>query len=356
MATNTTEIVSTGAIRYNTDSNKMECFDGTKWWQVAVSSPDLGGNGNTSTAPTGNSASQVSGSRVVTGAGYAPGGDTDKIEYFNITTTGDAVTFGDCTVNRKWPGGFSNGTRGIITGGKDNPKSDTADYVTIASTGDAVQWHSSFEWGWSGASHSSSTRGILMGGKNNSNNDFDTINYCTIATTGNAQDFGNLTEATGYTAGTGSPTRAFRFGGGNPTTWNTIDYVTIASTGHAQDFGDLMTPIYRNAALSSTTRALISSGESPASDGLKTIESITMTTIGNAVNFGDRITGGQHPAGGSNCVRGVWAGLQNDGSPWSPLNHIDYVSISTEGNAVDFGDLVTPNMGMAMLSTNHGGL
>ena len=34
--------VPTGAIRYNTDSNKMECFDGTKWYEISVSSPDLG--------------------------------------------------------------------------------------------------------------------------------------------------------------------------------------------------------------------------------------------------------------------------------------------------------------------------
>ena len=43
MATNITETVPTGAIRYNTDSNKMECFNGTKWMQIAVSSPDLDG-------------------------------------------------------------------------------------------------------------------------------------------------------------------------------------------------------------------------------------------------------------------------------------------------------------------------
>ena len=33
----TPKTVPTGAIRYNTDSNKMECFNGTKWMQVAVS-------------------------------------------------------------------------------------------------------------------------------------------------------------------------------------------------------------------------------------------------------------------------------------------------------------------------------
>ena len=32
-----------GAIRYNTDSNKMEVWIGDKWMQVAVSSPNLDG-------------------------------------------------------------------------------------------------------------------------------------------------------------------------------------------------------------------------------------------------------------------------------------------------------------------------
>ena len=38
--------VPTGAIRYNTDSNKMECFNGTKWMQISVSeSAPIGGRG-----------------------------------------------------------------------------------------------------------------------------------------------------------------------------------------------------------------------------------------------------------------------------------------------------------------------
>ena len=57
-------IVPTGAIRYNTDSNKMECFDGTKWWQIAVSSPDLNG-----------------GTRVLNMGGYAPA-YAANIEYY----------------------------------------------------------------------------------------------------------------------------------------------------------------------------------------------------------------------------------------------------------------------------------
>ena len=35
--------IPTGAVRYNTDSNKMEVWIGDKWMQVAVSSPTLDG-------------------------------------------------------------------------------------------------------------------------------------------------------------------------------------------------------------------------------------------------------------------------------------------------------------------------
>ena len=84
--------VPTGAIRYNTDSNKMECFDGTKWWQVAVRSPDLNG-----------------GVRGV----WAGGSSTNTIQYVNISTQGDAVDFGDLVTSGGWMGGVSNGHGGL---------------------------------------------------------------------------------------------------------------------------------------------------------------------------------------------------------------------------------------------------
>ena len=338
----TPKTVPTGAIRYNTDSNKMECFNGTKWMQVAVSNRELSG-----------------GARLVMGAGHDNSGATNVVQYLNIASQGNAIDFGDVNQQRKFPAGFSDGVRGIVAGGKNDPIGDTSDYLTLASTGNGVAWSTGYDWYWGGGSHSSSTRGIQMGAKDNSNAAVNTISYCTIATTGNANDFGDLTTLAGYTTGTGSPTRAFRFGGSVPSpaaTYNTIDYVTIATLGNAQDFGDLTAAMYRNGALSGTTRALLAGGESPASDGLKIIDYIEMSTLGNAIDFGDRVTGGQHPSGGSNCVRGVWAGLQNDGSPWAQLNVIEYNTIATQGDAVDFGDLATANMSMAMLSTNHGGL
>ena len=41
MSINPVEI-PTGAVRYNTDSNKMEVYIGSTWMEVAVSTPNLG--------------------------------------------------------------------------------------------------------------------------------------------------------------------------------------------------------------------------------------------------------------------------------------------------------------------------
>ena len=60
--------VPEGAIRYNTDSNKMEVWIGDKWMQVAVSSPNLDG-----------------GARALFAGGLGtPGSIQDRIEF--ITT------------------------------------------------------------------------------------------------------------------------------------------------------------------------------------------------------------------------------------------------------------------------------
>ena len=74
MSINPVEI-PTGAVRYNTDSNKMEVYIGDTWMEVAVSSPNLDG-----------------GARGIA-AGGNPG--TNQINFFTISTQGDAQDFGD---------------------------------------------------------------------------------------------------------------------------------------------------------------------------------------------------------------------------------------------------------------------
>ena len=77
-----------------------------------------------------------------------------------------------------------------------------------------------------------------------------------------------------------------------------------------------------------------------------------MLSEGNAVQFGDLISHSKYNMGGvSDCIRGVFMG----GHP-SSVNTISYITIATQGDSVDFGDLntgVTTDDGM---STGHGGL
>ena len=82
--------VPTGAIRYNTDSNKMECFNGTKWMQVSVSNPDLNGS-----------------ARATFSGGQTPSSNYNIIDYITISTTGNATDFGDLLSVEKWFQGCS---------------------------------------------------------------------------------------------------------------------------------------------------------------------------------------------------------------------------------------------------------
>ena len=54
-------------------------------------------------------------------------------------------------------------------------------------------------------------------------------------------------------------------------------------------------------------------------------------------------------------ARGVFAGGYTN-SPSSFTNIIDYITISTTGNAIDFGDLVVPGGRGSSCSNAHGGL
>ena len=73
-------------------------------------------------------------------------------------------------------------------------------------------------------------------------------------------------------------------------------------------------------------------GGSPATN---TIDYVTISTLGNAADFGDLLgTKGQGGAC-SSSTRGLYAGGENPAA----VNNIDFITISSTGNAQDFGDL-----------------
>ena len=80
-----------------------------------------------------------------------------------------------------------------------------------------------------------------------------------------------------------------------------------------------------------------------------TIDYVTISSPGNATDFGDLTVARRYLAATSNGTndRGIFGGGY-DGS--ARVNTIDYVTISTPGNATDFGDLIVARNALAATS------
>ena len=171
-------------------------------------------------------------------------------------------------------------------------------------------------------------RGIFGGGYNPTL--FNIIEYITIASTGDAVDFGDDLSATkGFVTSASSSTRGLTAGGYAPGYVNVIDYYTISSTGNAFDFGDLLRARRGIAGASSNTRGIWFSGTAaaPSNDPTKDIEYITISSTGNASAFGELDESRVWSAAFSSPVRGVCGGGRIGSS--SGINSIEYVTIST---------------------------
>ena len=86
--------IPTGAVRYNTDSNKMEVYIGSTWMEVAVSSPTLDGGTRGLFFSENPSSSNV-------------------IQFITIDTQGNATDFGDLQDLKNQGASCASRTRGI---------------------------------------------------------------------------------------------------------------------------------------------------------------------------------------------------------------------------------------------------
>ena len=87
------------------------------------------------------------------------------------------------------------------------------------------------------------------------------------------------------------------------------------------------------------------------------IDFVTISTLGNAQDVGDTTGAVNSLASASNSTRGLHAGGRT-GSPVSEAlqNVIGFITIASTGNASDFGDLVTPTRTLSGCSDAHGGI
>jgi hypothetical protein len=330
-----------GAIRFNTDSNKPELWDGSQWAEFQLSTPNLGESGDTQP-----------GAR-----GLFMGGETPSrsavIDAINFASTGSEFDFGDLTVTRSNVGVFASSTRGIAAGGETPSVVDTIDQITIASKGDAVNFGGTLTDArrrLSEQCNSNETRGMICGGYDGSNQ-INLVDYITISSGGNASDFGgDLTATSVYGGNVVTPTRMVIAGGhGAPAFTSQMQYVNFASTGtNFQNFGDLTQDVQAMGAASNPVRGIWAGGQTPTVQSR--IEYMTMASLGNSIKFGDLVTAEGACAGCASPTRMAIGG--GDG----PSNVIQYFDIMTEGNSVDFGDLSTARQFLSATSNAHGGL
>ena len=318
-----------GAIRFNTDSYQLEIWDGNQWTGILATSPEL----------------QTGGTRGI----WAGGRSHNNIDYANLDVTGNAIDFGDLSVNHFE--GFATASRTrFITGGTLS-YANTVEFVTIASTGDSTNFGDLSQGRRNSHGSSNGTRGIVSGGlvPGSPYAAVNTIDFVTIAQTGNFQDFGDLTTTLGGgTNQCNSQTRAIHIAGSSGaqpsiSSSNVMNFITMSTTGNAADFGDVSSANNRGSA-SNAVRAVI--GDSGAATF------ITIATLGNTQDFADSIGDRAYQTACASPTRVVWGG----GETAPALNTMDYVQIMTQGNAVDFGDLTDARFNAFSSSNGHGGL
>ena len=272
-------------------------------------------------------------------SGIAWGGDrglfyndaynTKVIEYVDITTAGNAASFGTFSAVHGRSGSVSDTTYGVVAGGSGNIVDMS--YSTIATTGNASDFGdlTSGRRDFHGGS-SDGSRGLFWGGTSNSN----VIDYITIASTGNATDFGDTTAGAYGTMATADATYGVCALGSTGSVTNVIDYVTIQTAANSTDFGDRTQGSFNGSACSDTTRGLFVGGGAPSRTNV--IDYITIATTGNATDFGDLESEREYIAATSNSTRGLFGGgAANTGG----TNILQFVVIQTTGNTTDFGDL-----------------
>ena len=333
-----------GMMRFNTDLNTMEFYNGNEWKQFTYISDIQNSPGSRG--------------RAIISTGYdAAGAYSGKYDFITISTLGNSLYFGDMITAVRDKIGCGSQVRALFGAGGSPTYQDEIDYLTIASKGDGTDFGDLTAANIHNSALSSSTRGIWGGGYAPSL--VNTIEYVEISTLGDALDFGDLSgdmsSGSGYVGSCASPVRGLFTGGTNPNSpagdnvIRSVENITIASKGNSFKFGDLSAKHQRPTATSNGIIGLIFSG-----GDIDDISAVNMSSDGNAVHFGDLVI--PRYSGFSSCskVRAVHGG----GEPGSGgrTNSMEFVTISTAGNAQDFGDLSFAESFLTATSDSHGGL
>jgi len=346
--------VAAGAFRFNTDTLKLEYYDGNQWVNVVTDSPHLHtGDATSQIYHTTTNLSTGEGTRGVTaGINEAPQWQ-EHMDFFNISSTGNSTDFGDMAQDIFACGATASSTRGIVMGGyhpSNANNNNEIQFVTIASQGNATDFGDLTVGRASISVSGSQTRAVAAGGAKTPGVS-NVIDFVTIASTGNAVDFGDIdiTYSNSVDGGCGSPTRGISHQ--RATDLNgTFFHFNIATTGNAAEFSDNINSGNNTlSAGSNAVRGLFQGGYN-----VNAISAVTISTLGSAFDFGDQTTKLYTAGAAASGTRYVT--IAGQPIPAAPVNTMEYVQIMTTGNTVDFGDLSRSGYYVTGMSNGHGGL
>ena len=263
-----------------------------------------------------------------------PKGETGEVLTMNEGAT--APQWAAPVFTRHGSGGVFGGAGGAGSGADEF--TEVIQTITIATTGNSTDFGdlTVARNSMAGMSNGQGGRGVFGGSY------FRTIDYITFSTPGNAVDFGDLSAGRdaaelGNEVGVSDGVRGCACGGGSTSGMqDIIDYITIATTGNALDFGNITVARYGSGGASNDTRGVVAGGWWNGYPGSSSnvMDYFTIATTGNALDFGDISVARSHVTSADSSVgRGVFAG----GYP--VFNTMDYITVATLGNALDFGDL-----------------
>jgi len=241
------------------------------------------------------------------------------------------------------------GERGINAGDSGGTRSNnTIDYITIASTGNSSDFGDLSNGRGGCGAMSNGSRGVIATGYEGSGSGGtnQTISYITFATTGNDTDFGDTGFGANSSVCGSNGTRGLIWATGSGcTARQIIVYITMDTTGDASDFGDpSIAAVSRSGVVNSDTRC-VQSCSWYCFTGNDVIEYVTFDTLGNAIDFGDMLFAGTTFGDGvSDGTRGIWGGTQyGTSSNWANMGGMEYITIASTGNSTGFGNHTTAN-------------
>ena len=326
-----------GTLRFNTDSGSLEYFRKTDndehWETISRTTIDYDG-----------------GVRIINGGGVAPGPSyVNTMDYFADAAPANSVDFGDLGTNRNTNvAACGSRTRGIWAGDAGGYE-NVIEYATISSTGNAVNFGDKILKTMQGSMLSTQTRGVFAGGYV-PGGPSNVLEYITIAATGNAVDFGDMSVGHYAASAASSSTRGIIAGTDTSPVSNVIDYITMASTGNGTDFGDVpVTRIGSSQGGANATRMIVPIIKDSGGSTTNHIDYLTIATLGNSIDFGD-LTVARGGMGGAASRLHFFA----CGGPGSDV--VDKCTILTTGNFIDFGNLSQTRYGCGGTSNGHGGL